>query len=191
MPVTIDEKFDSREATVGIESPSIDLLYVVQGTDDDVTVKATVEATIPIIYAGLPFQDYHISPQGAGVWEVSVRYGKKEPKETGESSFSFDTGGGTTHITQSLQTINKYAPVGKVAPDFKGAIGVTHDSVEGTDVTIPIYNFTETHYNPDRPGHWRVQSDTLCPDGKNQQRWLQGVRNRRGPVPGCIRFSAG
>ena len=73
MPVTIDEKFDSREATVGIDSPSIDLLYVVQGTNDDLTVKATVEATIPAIYHGLPFQDYHISRQGAGVWEVSVR----------------------------------------------------------------------------------------------------------------------
>ena len=148
MPVTIDEKFDSRESTVGIESPSIDLLYIVQGTDDDGTVRSTVEAMIPIVYGGLPFQDYHISPQGAGVWEVSARYGKKDPKETGESSFSFDTGGGTTHVTQSLQTTNKYAPAGKTAPNFKGAIGVTHDSVEGTDVTIPVYNFTETHYIP-------------------------------------------
>ena len=148
MPVTIDEKFDSRESTVGIESPSIDLLYVVQGTDDDGTVRSTVEATIPIVYGGLPFQDYHISPQGAGVWEVSARYGKKDPKETGESSFSFDTGGGTTHVTQSLQTTGLYAPPGKTAPNFKGAIGVTHDSVEGTDVTIPVYNFTETHYIP-------------------------------------------
>jgi hypothetical protein len=146
MPVTIDEKFDSRESTVGIESPSVDLLYVVQGTTSDATVRATVESTIPAIYAGLVFQDYHIAPQGDGVWEVSVRYGKTEPKDTGDSSFSFDTGGGTTHITQSLQTINKYAPAGKVAPDFKGAIGVTHDSVEGTDVTIPVYSFTETHY---------------------------------------------
>ncbi len=146
MPVTIVEKFDSRESTVGIESPNIDLLYVVQGTDDDSVVKATVEATMPAIYSGLVFQDYHITPLGAGVWEVSVRYGKKEPKDTGESQFSFDTGGGTTHITQSLQTIAKYAPAGKTAPDFKGAIGVTQDSVEGTDVTIPVYNFTETHY---------------------------------------------
>ena len=106
MPVTIDEKFDSRESTVGLESPSVDLLYVVQGTDNDVTVRATVEATIPAIYLGLVFQDYHIAHQGDGTWEVSVRYAKKEPKDTGDSSFSFDTGGGTTHITQSLQTIN-------------------------------------------------------------------------------------
>lgn len=146
MPVTIDEKFDSREATIGVESPSIDLLYIVQGTNDDAVVKSTVEATIPAIYGGLPFQDYHIAPQGGDVWEVSVRYGKKDPKETGESAFSFDTGGGTTHITQSLQTVNGYAPAGFNAPNFKGAIGVSHDSVEGTDVSIPVYNFTETHY---------------------------------------------
>ena len=61
MPVTIDEKFDSRESTVGIESPSVDLLYVVHGTDNDATVRVTVEATILAIYAGLVFQDYHIA----------------------------------------------------------------------------------------------------------------------------------
>ena len=144
--VTISEKFDSREATVGVDSPTTDLIYVVQGTDDDSVVRSTVEATAPLLYGGLPLQDYHITPLGAGVWEVSVRYGKKEPKDTGESVFSFDTGGGTTHITQSLQTVAKYAPPGKTPPDFKGAIGVTHDSVEGTDVTIPVYSFTETHY---------------------------------------------
>ena len=33
-------------------------------------------------------------------------------------------------------------------PDFKGAIGVSTDSVEGTDITIPVFNFTETHYIP-------------------------------------------
>ena len=146
MPVTIDEKFDSRESTVGVDSPSVDLLYVVQGTEDDSVVRTTVEANIPAMYAGLVFQDYHISPQGDGVWEVSVRYGKREPKQTGDSSFSFDTGGGTTHITQSLQTVGSYAPPTKTAPNFKGAIGVSHDSVEGTDITVPVYSFAETHY---------------------------------------------
>jgi hypothetical protein len=60
----------------------------------------------------------------------------------------FDTGGGTTHITQSLATVNSYAPAGETPPDFKGAIGVSTDSVEGTDITIPVFNFTETHYVP-------------------------------------------
>ena len=51
MPVTIDEKFDSRESTVGVDSPSVDLLYVVQGTEDDSVVRTTVEANIPAMYA--------------------------------------------------------------------------------------------------------------------------------------------
>ncbi len=144
----IIEKFESREATVGIESPSVDLQFMVLGTEDDVEVKALVEATVPAFYAGLVFQSYHIAHQGGGVWEASARYGKKEPKEPGESSFSFDTGGGTQHITQSLQTVNSYALPGEDPPDFKGAIGVNTDSVEGTDITIPVYNFTETHYIP-------------------------------------------
>jgi hypothetical protein len=59
-----------------------------------------------------------------------------------------DTGGGTQHITQSRATVSKHAPAGETAPDFKGAIGVTTDSVEGTDITIPIFNFAETHYVP-------------------------------------------
>jgi hypothetical protein len=59
-----------------------------------------------------------------------------------------DTGGGTQHITQSRATVSKHAPVGETAPDFKGAIGVTTDSVEGTDITIPVFNFAETHYVP-------------------------------------------
>ena len=146
MAVTINEKFDSRPATSGIESPSVDLLYVVQGTDDDSVVKSTVDATIPAIYQGLVFQSYTIDPLGGGVWEVSVRYGKKEPKETGDSSFSFDTGGGTQHITQSLSTVSSHAPPGKTTPDFKGAIGVSDDRVNGADITVPVYQFAETHY---------------------------------------------
>ena len=141
----IIERYDSREATVG-DSPSVDLIYVVDGTEDDAAVRALVEATIPAIYAGLVYQSYHIAHQGGGVWEVSVRYGQREPKETGQSSFTFETSGGTTHITQSLETMGRYgaAPI----PDFKGAIGVSTDSVEGTDITVPVYQFTETHYLP-------------------------------------------
>ena len=63
----------------------------------------------------------------------------------GESSFAFDTSGGTQHITQSLATIASYAASG-TPPDFGGAVGVTHDSVEGVDITIPVYSFSETHF---------------------------------------------
>lgn len=34
----------------------------------------------------------------------------------------------------------------QIAGNFMGAIGVTRDSVEGVDITVPVYNFSEVHY---------------------------------------------
>ena len=144
MPITIDEKFDSREATES-ESPNTELLYVVQGTDDDLLVKGLVAATAPTLYDGLIRDSFTIKTVGAGVWECSVQYVKIES----DSQFTFDTGGGTQHISQAIQTINRYPAPGEIAPDFQSAIGVNQDQIEGTDITVPVYNFTETHYIDD------------------------------------------
>ena len=148
MPVSVREKFQSRESTTG-ESAQVDLAYIVEGTDDDITAKSSLLGATPTLYDGLVRQSAHIEPVGPGLWDGLVRYGRAENQEpeTGESSFSFDTGGGNQHITQSLQTVAKY-PAG-TAPDFGGAVGVTHDNVEGVDITVPIYQFSETHYLAD------------------------------------------
>ena len=34
----------------------------------------------------------------------------------------------------------------KTAPDHQGAIGVTDDAVEGVDIVVPKYGFSETHF---------------------------------------------
>jgi len=34
-------------------------------------------------------------------------------------------------------------------PDFQGAIGVTQTEVEGVDITVPVYHFSETHDKAD------------------------------------------
>ena len=143
--ITVTEKFGSRQTSEG-ESPSIDLLFTIAGSDDDLEVKSHLLAASPVLYDGLVRQSTHIEPVGALLWDGSVRYGQRKRPETGESSFSFDTGGGTQHITQSLQTLGSYAPSGKTPPNCQGAIGATGESVEGVDVTVPIYNFSETHY---------------------------------------------
>ena len=148
MAIEIIERATSREQSVGFERPQAELTYLVTGTEDEAAVKLQVENRAPAFYGGMPFQNYSISPLGAGVWEATVNYGVREPKELNGSSFSFDTGGGTTHITQSLETVAKYGGAGGVAPDCKGAIGVTKDSVDGTDITVPVYSFTETHHIP-------------------------------------------
>jgi len=155
MPLSFTEQIDSRSWTTG-ESASVTLKYILEGTSDDLTAKLLVTNSTATEYDGLVRQSIELEPievntaAGSGKWSVTVKYGPRPaPSETGESSFQFDTGGGTMHITQAISTVQRYAPAGKTAPDFGGAIGVTHDNVEGVDVTIPVYTWSETHYLPD------------------------------------------
>jgi len=125
---------------------SVDLVYYVSGTGDDSAAKTALLTVAPITYGSLVRRQPALEPDGVDGWRASVPYRLREKPETGDSSFSFDTGGGTQHITQSLQTISKTPRPGDPAAENKGAIGITHDNVEGVDITVPIYNFAETHY---------------------------------------------
>ena len=163
MPAVIVETYESGAATVGPESPSVDLHYAVVGTESDLDVRALVEATIPAIIRGMVFRNYRIDHKGAGVWDVVARYAQEEvqaadpPPDGGDpaspadplgSNFTFETTGGTQHISQSLQTVANHALPGKVPPNFGGAIGFNGESVEGTDITVPVFRFTLTHSIP-------------------------------------------
>jgi hypothetical protein len=145
MAIVVAEKWDSRELNDG-DQATVDLKFVVRGTTDDLAARDALLTEAPELYGGLVRQSAHMERIAWDTWEASIRYGERERKEPGESSFAFDTGGGNQHITQSLATVGAYAAPGQMAPNFRGAIGVTHDSVEGVDVTIPVYNFSETHY---------------------------------------------
>lgn len=153
MPVTVEEKFESRLVTTG-QNPSAELRFNIRGTNDDVQARTALAAAAPSTFdlngtglVFLPRETITIQPVGDLLWEGIVRYAVIP--QTNESVFAFDTGGGTQHITQSLQTVGAYAPGGQVPPNFKGAIGVTADSVEGVDITVPVYQFSETHYIDD------------------------------------------
>jgi len=145
------ERLDSRKWTTG-NNASVEMTYTLTGSSDDVEIRDAVIDNTPTTYNSLVRQSIQIEPvnvdSGAdsGIWTAVVRYGIREAIEVGATSlFTFDTAGGVQHITQSLETIASYAAVG-APPDFQGAIAVTHDSVEGVDITVPVYNFSETHY---------------------------------------------
>ncbi len=151
MSIQVIEKFDSRESTTG-RNATVDLKYIIRGTADDLAAKQAFANSAPEYYDGLVRCSRHIEPVGDPTqtltWEGTARYGFNDqtPPDTGESTFSFDTSGGTQHVTQSLTTVASYAPAGKTAPDFAGAIGATRDNVQGVDITVPVYSFGETHY---------------------------------------------
>ena len=156
MAITVEEKADSRELTTGDGASAI-LRYTIRGTASDSEAKTALGSEAPSTYDGLVRKSRDVTPifvdvgnPDGSIWEGVARYGRRvsEP-ETGESVFSFDTGGGTQHITQSRQTMGSYAPAGQSAPDTNEAIGVAGDNVEGVDIVVPVYNWTETHYLDD------------------------------------------
>jgi len=155
MAIEVFEKFESQYTSAGVD-PAQERHYSVLGTNDELSARLAVQAASPIavdLYQDgtVPVwrQSIDMEPLGDEHWLAVVRYSTVRP--TNESTFSFDTGSGTAHVTQALATVGAYHdplhfPFG--APNFKGAIGVTPDGIEGTDIVVPVYQFSETHYLP-------------------------------------------
>ncbi len=145
MPITVVEKPEDREFTVSEEQSSANTgvkKFLVTGTDEESEAASALHDQAPEQVGDGYKQTSRVEWLSPGRWLGYVNYGPKAPTPVGEFAFSFDTTGGTQHVTQSIQTVGRYAPPGKTAPDFKGAVGVTADSVEGVDVVTPAFNFT-------------------------------------------------
>jgi hypothetical protein len=149
MPAVVEELFQGRTEVVS-SKPSAEIPYIVRQAVDEDAVKSAALTATPTLYAGMPRKSVEISERiNADSWKVVVRYEAQEveqQQEEPEPVFSFDTGGGTQHITQSLQTVSKHGPA--ATDKLGGAIGFDGENVEGVDVTVPVYNFSETHYLP-------------------------------------------
>lgn len=132
--------------------------YFVFGVEDEKTALDAVLAESASSLYGMGRSGISIDERiSSDVFKVVVEYesdsssgggsgggGSSGDEEENDSSFSFDTGGGTKHVTQSLLTVTK---VPQTAPDFGGAIGVDNDgNVNGVDITMPVMHFSETHF---------------------------------------------
>lgn len=152
MAFAVSEKNGSGTLSGG-DSASAEKLYIVTysgaGTNDEIAAKAALEAAAPATYNGLTRTNTRVSPITDLHWEGEALYGDPQSDfgaaEVGDSTFEFETSGGTQHVTQSRQTIASYASGGGDAPDFRGAINVTPDGVEGVDIVVPTFSWSETH----------------------------------------------
>jgi len=146
----VEELFRDRTETIG-ERPTAEIAYVVREASDEADVKAAALAAIPLFYGFLLRKTISIDERiNADTWKITASYekadGQDDEDDENESAYSFDTGGGTQHITQSIQTVSKYGP--KASDILGGAIGYDGEHVQGVDITIPVFNFTETHFLP-------------------------------------------
>ncbi|MCC7408665.1 MAG: hypothetical protein IT442_11385 [Phycisphaeraceae bacterium] len=152
MPVTVEERYQSRT----VSGDEAQLIYLVRGTLDHAEALAELLAASPTTVGSISrdTSNCQVEELHNGIWLGTARYiragvSHSDPPIVGDSSYSFDTGGGTQHITQSLQTIASHVPSGQTAPNFQGAIGATRDGVDGVDITVPVYRFSETHIKAD------------------------------------------
>jgi hypothetical protein len=149
MPAVVVERCDSRDVATG-DRPTAVMKYLVKGTSDEQAALTALAAGSPGAYNGLARTNWNVSPIGDGsdAWEGAVNYAlvSSAPRQVGQSTYSFDTAGGTQHITQAKQHVATYTRGGATAPDLEGAIGYDGQDVQGVDITVPVYNFSETHY---------------------------------------------
>lgn len=122
-------------------------VYIVTGTTDQGSARSAVKSEAPTTWDGLVRDAVHVRELADSLWEGVVSY--KAPgnakKEVGDSTYSFDTGGGRTLTRQSRSVEGTYVVAGGTAPDVKGGIGWNGKEFVGTDIIVPEYRFSETH----------------------------------------------
>jgi hypothetical protein len=107
----------------------------------------------------LQAESYSVEYLGDDAWQLEVTYtkeGAEDPEQPDplRRTRSFDTGGGSQHITQAqpsaefTQGEQRFWTGSPAAPNMNGAIGVDGDSVNGVDIVVPALTWTETYDVP-------------------------------------------
>jgi len=160
MALTWIEDGDSRQATIVRKGKKATSSYTrsfkVFGTTDDVELHTSVSAKIISDgywqYPGLTemklrAEQYSVSYLGDDAWQVTIQYeknGAEDGTDPLKRSRSFDTTGGTQHLTQAFAE----SRFGTGAPDQKNAIGVDANGVNGVDVVTPQLQWQESYDVP-------------------------------------------
>lgn len=170
------EDNQSRSATIyrlGKKATStMSRSYKVFGHADDVALHAECNQKIsgelmywqyPGASVQLMAESYSVEYLGDQAWHVEIQYAKDgaddDQPDPLRRSRSFDTSGGTQHITQAdggkisangstttrTGTERRFPPT---APSMDSAIGVDDNGVSGVDIVVPALTWTETYDVP-------------------------------------------
>lgn len=155
MALSISEVVNSGDWS----NDSVTLRWQVEGSAAIEAVYDFFIAQIPEIFAGRALtSNITLRPDRAtidtvnntGLWNASAQYGARqiptftpEESEIGTVRILVDTTGGTAHITHSFSTRSQF---GTGSEDLDQAIGMAADrlSIEGVDITVPVFNMTVT-----------------------------------------------
>jgi hypothetical protein len=173
MAITWVEDNASRSATIARIGRKAQSVYKKSwklfGSNDDLVIHADINATLTrdSLFWDYPqnpnmrlqAESYSVEYLGDDAWQLEVSYvkeGAEDPEQPDplRRTRSFDTGGGTQHITQAQPTHgfpqgeHRFHTGTPAAPNMNGAIGVDGNSVNGVDIVIPALTWTETYDVP-------------------------------------------
>lgn len=155
------EDGESRQATImrrGKNAVSTyQKSYKVFGTADDVELHAAINQQISTLGYGWQYpgvsdaqlwaESYSVEFLGDNAWQVTINYEKKGVESQDNTPLkrarSFDTTGGTQHITQG-----ESETIFGGGPSFQKAINVDENGVNGVDIVVPQLQWTETYDVP-------------------------------------------
>lgn len=146
MTILIYEAWPSGQ--IGSQDGELD--FLITGTNDYVAALGAMATYITAnslqTLGGMPLQSVgRLERISEEIWTCPITY-SWQTRAVGESSYNFEIGGGSQKIQQSIQTVDSYAPPGETPPNHFGAINVTRQGIEGVDITLGTYQFSETHY---------------------------------------------
>lgn len=143
MSITVTQNIESRY----VPGKSAELHYTLRGAANEAAARDELTAVCPATFEGLIRKERQIeavhvdsSNPDSNIWKATVVYGPTDPSDY---TTTFDTTGGSQHITQSPYTVSK-TPAN--APNMKGAIGFDGQRVNGVDIVISGYTWSETHF---------------------------------------------
>lgn len=153
MTIKFEENWDSGR--IGLyDADFVGNLY---GTDDYLTALQEAVSFIPSTFdTGLNVLTLKnvgkIERIAEEIWKVPFEYGSAQSAQQNENEFAsegafnqqFEIGGQTARVTHSKATIASYVPDGETATDFGGGINATDSGVDGIDIPIPSFGFSET-----------------------------------------------
>lgn len=144
---TVVQTWDGAKI-VAADQSTITSEYNIFDESDEFQAEIALNAATPTTFGAWKKSSVSIDSRvSADTWRGTVEWSGFATKEIGDSSYTFNTGGGTAHVATSLDTLSATpAPGVAEAPDFDRCINVDDDSVGGIDIVTPRYVWTEKHF---------------------------------------------
>jgi hypothetical protein len=193
-----------EEGTAGNDGRA-EVEWFVFDADNYDDAKTALLAAADATFDGLGLHSVNIVRVAEGsdlgtIWECTVYYGRHGGTTPQEGSiYTFEVRGGTQHVKHSRKTMARYGRWESgspgAAPNHRGAIGVKGDEIEGVDIVVPVFSWSETHYKSEAfvDAAYLAVVKAVC-GSMNHALWrtypagevlFMGVTGRRQQVPGA------